>query len=223
MRVFCPNCNAQIDSKDFNAAENICVCHACNELFKLSEILDQDTIYEIENLLRNPPKGAWVKKDIGQEIIGIRPRSKSAIFSILFALAFSSISFTGFFQMIISKSTIGILFMLIFIASSIFLWVQVFYSIFGKIEIVLNKNGQDYIFTGIGRIGKKHILKWPSIKSIYEQTSHNSEDGYSKKIYIAGENLIKISINGINENKSMFLIKVLKYHKNKKDRFQQFV
>jgi hypothetical protein len=222
MRVFCPNCNAQIDSKDFNTAENICVCHACNELFKLSEILDQDAIYETEKLLRNPPKGAWVRKDIGKEIIGISTRSKSAIFIILFALAFSGVSFLGLFQMIISESAIGILFMLIFIAASISLWGQVFYSIFGKIEFVTNKNGQDYIFAGIGRIGKKHVLKWPSIKSIYEQTSHSSEDGSSKKIFIEGENLIKIPINGINENKSMFLIKVLKYYKDKKDRFQQF-
>jgi hypothetical protein len=112
--------------------------------------------------------------------------------------------------------------MLIFIAASIFLWGQVFYSIFGKIELVLNKNGQDYIFVGIGRIGKKHVLKWPSIKSIYEQTSRSSEGGQIRKIYIAGENIIKIPMSGINDDKSMFLIKVLKYYKDKKDRFQQF-
>ena len=189
----------------------------------MSETLDQNAIYEIENLLRNPPKGAWVKKDIGREIIGISTRSKSSIFILIFTLAFSGASFLVLFQIIMIRELIvSLLIMLIFAPAVIFLWVQVFYSIFGKIEFVTNKNGQDYIFVGIGRIGKKHVLKWASIKNIFEQISHNSEGGSSKKIFIEGEKLIKISINGINKNKSTFLIKVLKYHKNIKDMFQQF-
>jgi len=220
MRVFCPKCNAQIDSKDFNAAENICVCHSCNELFKLSEILDQDTIYEIENLLRNPPKGAWVRKDIGKEIIGVCTRSKSAIFLLLFTLAFSSFSFAMFFNILPTRSILLILFMLPFVAASIFLWTQVFYSIFGKVELVIDKNGQDFIFTGIGKIGKKRIIKWQSIKSIYEKTTHTSENS-STNIYIEGGKIIKISRTYINDDKSKFLIDVLKYYKDKKDRFQQ--
>ena len=193
-----------------------------NELFKLSETLDQDAIYEIEKLLRNPPKGAWVKKDTGREIIGVSTRSKSAIFIFLFTLAFSGVSSMGVFQIIMIKSLIGLLFMSIFAAVAIFLWVQVFYSIFGKIELVLNRNGHDYIFVGIGGIGKRHIINWPSIKGIYEQTTRSSEGGSARKIYIEGETLIKIPITGINDNKSMFLINVLKYTKDKKDRFQQF-
>jgi hypothetical protein len=222
MRVFCPKCNAQIDSKDFNVTENICTCHSCNELFKLSEIQDQDTTFETEKLLRNPPKGAWVKKDIGGEKIGISTCSKNAIFLFLFTLSFSGISFLGFFQVIQTKSIIGILFMLVFAAVSIFLWEKVFFSIFGKIEFVTNKNGQDYIFSGIGSIGKKHILKWPSIKSIHEQTSYSSEGGADRKIFIEGEKTIKLPINGINEDKTMFLLRALKYYKDIKDRFQQF-
>jgi len=218
MKVYCPNCNSAIEDTKINVAENICVCSKCNELFKLSELLDQEDINEIKNLLKNPPKGILVSKNNEFTKIKISTHSLGAIFMIFFTLGFSGISFLIFFQALIIKSLIGILFISVFLILSIFLWIQVFFSLFGKIVIVVNINkiNKDYIFLGIGFIGKKHYINWSKIINIYEHIDHNSEGGSSKKLYISEENkLIKIPLTYINDNKKRFLLLLLKYYRNK--------
>jgi ABC-type multidrug transport system fused ATPase/permease subunit len=220
MKVYCPKCNGTIENTNINVTENVCVCSKCNELFKLSELLDQENINETENLLRNPPKGIWISKNNEHTKIKISTHSSNAIFLIFFTLAFSGISFLGFFQTIVTKSIIGSLFMSVFAAASIYLWIQVFFSLFGKIVIVININKtiQDYIFIGVGIIGKKYHINWGKIINIYEHSYNHSEGGTEKKIYISEENkLIKIPVDYINYNKKRFLLMVLEYyrHKNK--------
>jgi hypothetical protein len=126
----------------------------------LSELSDQEDINEIENLLRNPPRGIFVDKNNENTKIKISTHSLGAIFLLFFTLGFSSISFLGFFQNLISISIIGLLSISVFVVVSIYLWVQVFFSLFGKIVIVINRNRniKDYIFIGIGIIGKKYGL-----------------------------------------------------------------
>jgi len=186
------------------------------------EAPDQETIFNTDNLLRNPPKGAWVRKDIGKEIIGVSTRSKVAIFLVFFSIAFSSVSFFGIYYFITLRLFIGVLFLSIFVVVSLILWRHVFFLIFGKIELVMDKNGHDYIFTGIGKVGKKLIINWSSIKSIYEQTIKDSENSSRRKIFIDAEKLLTISLDGINNEKSTFLLQVLKYQKEIKDRFQLY-
>jgi hypothetical protein len=220
MIVNCPKCNNTIENENINVMENICVCSKCNELFKLSELSDQEDINETEKLLRNPPKGIFISKNDENTKIKISTHSLMAIFLIFFTLGFSVISFFAFFQILVSKSIVQLLFISIFVVASIFLWIQVFFSLFGKIMIVINKNRiiKDYIFVGIGIIGKKYYLNWNKIVNIYEYTFNHSEGGREKKIYINVENnLIKIPVDYINENKKLFLLNILKYymHKNK--------
>jgi len=186
------------------------------------EAQEKETIFNTDNLLRNPPKGVWVKKDIGKEIIGVSTRSKIAIFILIFSIAFSGVTFLGIYQFLRLRIIIGLVFMSILVAVSIILWKHVFFLIFGKIELVMDKNGHDYIFTGIGKAGKRLIINWSSIKNIYEQTSKSSEGVPNRKILIDGDKLLEISLDGINDEKSMFLLQVLKYQKEIKDRFQQY-
>jgi hypothetical protein len=218
MKIYCPKCNSTIENTNINVTENVCVCSKCNELFKLSELFDQEDIDEIENLLKNPPKGILVSKNNEHIKIKIPTHSSRAFFLIFFTLAFSSISFLGFFQTIIGKSIIGSLFISVFVIVSIYLWIKVFFSLFGKIMIIINinKNIKDYIFIGIGFIGKKYYINWSKIINIYEHIDHNSEGGSSKKLYISeGNKLIKIPLDDINDNKERFLLLVLKYYRNK--------
>ncbi|MDR2942935.1 MAG: hypothetical protein LBV17_10125 [Treponema sp.] len=218
MKIYCPKCNNIIESANINVAEDIYVCSKCNELFKLSEILDQENINEAENLLRNPPKGIWIGKNNENTKIKISTHSSSAVFLIFFTLVFSSISFLIFLQILTAKSIIGLLFISVFVAVSIYLWIQVFFSLFGKIEIIINinKSIKDYIFTGIGIIGKKHYINWKKIINIYAYSYHYSEGSAIKSIFMSEENkLIKIPISYINDNKRMFLLSVLKYYRRK--------
>jgi hypothetical protein len=121
MEIICQKCNSLIENININISENLCVCQKCNELFKLSELLDQDDIYEAEKLLRNPPKGIKINKNYEYNKIKISTHSSSAIFLILFTLGFSSVSFLGLFQVLIAKSILGLLFLSVFAAASIYL------------------------------------------------------------------------------------------------------
>jgi hypothetical protein len=220
LKIYCPKCNSTIENISINVTENVCVCSKCNELFKLSELLDQENIDEAEKLLRNPPKGILINKNNEHTKIKISTHSLRAIFLIFFTSAFSGISFGGFFQTLSSKSIFGLLLISVFVVASIYLWIQVFFSLFGKIEIVINinKSIKDYISIGVGIIGKKYFVNWKKIINIYEHSYHHQEGGTEKKMYISEENkLIKIPINYINDNKKRFLLMVLKYywHKNK--------
>jgi hypothetical protein len=209
-----------IENANINTAENICVCSKCNELFRLSELLDQVNNNEVENLLEYPPKGILINNNFGDIKISIFTRSPGSIFLILFSLFFSGISFFGFFQTVITKSLFGSIFMLVFVVCSIYLWVRVFFFIFGKIVINKYENNQDYIFIGIGIIGKKHYLNWDIITNFHEHTDIYSEGGSSKKLYISeGNKLIKIPLDYLNDNKKRFLLMILKYFWNKNKNF----
>lgn len=218
MKIYCPKCNSTIENININVQENVCVCSKCNEAFKLSELTDQDNINEAEYLLRNPPKGILISKTNDHIKIKITTRSIGGVFLTVFSLFFSGISFLGFFHFVMTKTIIPSLFMLMFVVFSIILWGKVFFSIFGKVEIIININKiiQDYIFIGTGIIGRKHNINWSKINSIYEHTTHNSEGTSSKEIYISIENkLIKIPLSYFNENKKRFLFRVLEYYKQK--------
>ena len=219
MKIFCPNCNIQFTKTNINVMENICVCTICNEIFNLSEMVDHDKYNEAEKLLKSPPKGINLKNEHNKIFIKISVCSKKAIFLFLFTICFSSVSFLGFYQAVIAKSIIGFSLMLIFIVASIYLWIQVFFSIFGKITLSFDKYEHNNIFVGVGKIGKKNIINWASIRNIYEHTDYYSEGGLSKKIHINIENrIVRIPIDYINDEKIRFLFLVLAYFKYKMEK-----
>ena len=216
MRINCPKCDTQIDSNNINVAENICVCQACNELFKLSEIADQDTIDETERLLDKPPQETWVKKDMSKTSIGVSTHSKNSFILALFAIAFTGVSLFIFSKAIITGNILILLFVSSFLFFSIYLWIKVIFSVYGKIELVMTDN-ENYLFIGVGSVGKKHPINWSKINDIYDQTLVNSRGVNLKNIYINGEKLIKIPTEAIDKSKSDFLISVLRYYKDKKN------
>jgi len=204
----------------------------------LPEIQDQTEIYEAERLLRNPPKGAWVRKNSGQERIGAVIKSKGAAVMFIFSIIFTGTVVFGFMNAVSYGRIILFFFMAPFAAASVLLWYRTFLSLFGKIELVINRKEPDYLFTGIGTIGKKRVVNWQSLSNIYEKETfietdpvrppaspeeYNQKTGYTvKHIYLEGENTVKISANGISEEKRKFLIGALKYYLDLKTRYQQF-
>jgi len=234
MRILCPNCNSLIENENINVSENICVCKSCGQLLKLSEMLDQEKLEETENLLRNPPKDINIKKESGQEIITISAKSRSAVILLVFALITSA--FIGFIASLVLAQGIFIiiLFLAPFIIAIIALWVQAFFLMFGKIELVINQKEPAYLFKGIGKIGKKYFIDLPSVKSISEIVIKNNyaDDTYKGRrpgvrsttsyLQIEGIKLQKIPTDGLKKENIEFLVNVLKYYKERKQRFQQF-
>jgi hypothetical protein len=106
MKICCPKCNGYIENANINVAEDIYVCSICNELFKLSDILEQEDIIKTEKSLKNPPRGIWVHENFDKIKIKISTHSSSAIFLVFFTLGFSSFSFFGFFQTIVTNTAV---------------------------------------------------------------------------------------------------------------------
>jgi hypothetical protein len=189
-------------------------------MFSLSEMIERDKEresnkeHEVNPLLSNPPRGAWVKKGFGKLTIGISAFSKKAFFYIPFCAAFSTISFTLFLGTLISDniSVRLLIFSLPFIIGSCMLIKLTMFETFGKIEIVF---GEDtFIFVGVGNIGKKTHLDWEKVTNIAKSFStHRDNDGDSfvkKEILIEGSNFAKMPIDDKNSAKERFLYLVLK-------------
>ncbi|MDR1178132.1 MAG: zinc-ribbon domain-containing protein [Spirochaetaceae bacterium] len=216
MKIFCPKCNTQITDNRINIQENICTCANCNEVFYISEILDQGDIKKAEEMLFYPPKGIKIKKCIEKMIVQISTFSKNGFVLIPFSILFSGISFFGFFGTIFIKANIIFtIFWLVFVIPSVLIAWKAIYAIFGKIEFVFNENGIIYVFIGVGRIGKKYYINWGSIKKIFELKSHDSDGQLKREIYIEEEKTIKIPLENINELKAKFILLILKYYKYK--------
>jgi hypothetical protein len=106
MKIFCPKCNTQVFDNNINIQENICTCLNCNEIFYISEILDQGDTKNAEELLFYPPKGIKITKYIEKLIIRISTFSKTGFILIPFSILFSCISVFGFFETIVIKTNI---------------------------------------------------------------------------------------------------------------------
>jgi hypothetical protein len=171
----------------------------------LFELLDQEDVNEAENLLRYPPNEILVSNNNENIKIKISAHTSAGILVSFLAL----INLLVFFE----KADWRLSFMLATVVVWSSLWIPVLYLLFKKIIIIINKNNQDYIFIGIGIIGIKYYLNWNKIINIYEYT-YDSDGGWlARNIHIKEKNkLIKISLTCFNENKRLFLLKVLKYY-----------
>ena len=218
MKLNCPNCCQRILENNINISENICSCVNCNEVFYISEMMTQGEDVEMEKMLSNPPKGTWAKREIDRLVIGSSTRSKNFFIILLFALVFSIVSIPQFFMAlyIFLFESLHIVFLLLhlifFIVSCGLIWLTI-YSLFGKIEIIINKN--PYIFYGVGIFGSKKYINFQNIKRIYKSTFNDSEGGIHRKIVIEGEKYIEIPTESISAEKEDFLYNMLQYKKSK--------
>jgi hypothetical protein len=122
----------------------------------------------------------------------------------------------GFLQTVQYESVVETIFMCPFLAATLFIVWKLMYSLFGKIEITFSRNAHVQVFYGIGSIGKKHYIEWDKIKKIYKLQTRDSENQWKREIIIEEKNNISIPLANINEMKSEFLLKILKYYKYKK-------
>ena len=217
MKLFCPNCNTLMSEENMNVNENICVCSTCNEVFRLSEIMDNDTVdkdvpdkntvRKAEDLLSHPPEGAWAKNnDTGQVIVGVSAHSKDAVVFIVFAFLFSGASFFGYSQISKTANIVFSLFMMPFIFVSFFLIKRALYSLFGRVEITFTEDRHAHVFIGMGRSGKRYDINLKAVKKIFRAENPDLEGHLKKEITIEEEKTIKIPLTHISEAKADFLL-----------------
>jgi len=212
----CPKCNSEILRENINIQTDIAQCIKCENIFKISESIgDINDNFNIDDT----PNGTWILKELDTITVGATTRSPIAFILVPFMIIWSGLSIGGIYgsQIIngefnLASSLLGIPFLI----GSIFFWSIALMAIWGKVELVLDKNG-GRIFTGLGKIGLTKSFVWNDITTIKEvQSSYNFPSNTSGKITLEGKRRISFGL-GVTESRRYYLIKVLKrIHSNVK-------
>jgi len=206
----CPKCKSKLQSENINIQSNIGKCDKCGNVFSISDSLNLkvDDGFNINK----PPKGAWLQKDFNEIIIGATTRSPIAFFLVPFMVIWSGGSLGGLYGTQLSKGEFDLmqsLFGIPFLLGSVLFWGFALMSIWGKVEIRMDRQGGN-IFTGIGQLGLSKTFKWKEVSSVKEAPSTVRYPGSnSGKLVLDGLNRISFGI-GLNESRRYYLLSGLK-------------
>lgn len=213
MRIQCPRCRLTVPPDQVNMATDLAFCPQCNEGFKVSEAVDQDSVNA--DILLNPPKGAWFKQEIDKIVVGASTRSPIAFFLVPFMCVWSGGSLGGIYGSQIAKGEFDLihsLFGIPFILGSIIFWTYALMAIWGKVEVSISHNSS--IFVGIGSMGWTRRFDWSEVQVIREDgTQIRYPGGHPGAIVMEGTERLKFG-TGLNEKRRYFVLSVLKYLKS---------
>jgi hypothetical protein len=194
-------------------ATDLAFCPQCNEGFKVSDSIDQDTMNP--EILRSPPKGAWFRKEMDRIVVGATTRSPIAFFLVPFMCVWSGGALGGIYGSQIAKGEFDLgssLFGIPFIIGSIVFWSLALMSICGKVEVSIGK--ASHVFVGVGRVGWTRRFEWAAVQTIREGFSMVSyPGGHQGTIVMEGETRIRFG-TGLNDKRRYFVLNALKYLKS---------
>lgn len=206
----CPKCNCEILKDNINIQTDIAYCPNCNKTFKISE--NVPTEFEDGFDINNPPKGTWIKKEMNSLIIGATTRSLFAFFLVPFMIVWSGGSLGGIYGGQFFKGEFDLflsLFGIPFLLGSILFWSLTLMSIWGKVELTLDKNG-GRVFTGLGILGISKYFKWDEISLIKENKGNTSySESQGGKLTLEGKKKISFAL-GVKENRQYYLYRAMK-------------
>ena len=202
----CPKCYTEISAEKINIQADIAQCIKCNNVFKISESIgDSYDGFDVNDT----PSGTWIKKDYNSIIIGATTRSPIAFFLVPFMLVWSGGSIGGLYGSQIVKGEFDpfmSLFGIPFLIGSIIFWSFTLMAIWGKVELILDKNGGK-VFTGIGSLGISKRFNWNEISSIKEEISNfNYPGSKGSKIILEGKKWVSFGL-GVKDNRRYYLYK----------------
>ncbi len=206
----CPKCSTEIKNENINIATDIGQCQNCNYIFKISENFSSDLEDGFD--INNPPKGTWIRRDLDQVVIGATTRSPIAFFLVPFMIVWSGGSIGGIYGSQILSGEFNpfmSLFGIPFLIGSIIFWSLALMTIFGKVELTLDRLGGK-AFTGVGNIGLTRRFTWDEISVVRENQSKFRYPG-NQGVEIALEGKKRISFGaGVNENRRYYLFQATK-------------
>ena len=211
----CPKCNSEILRENINIQTDIAQCIKCDNIFKISETVGDNDNFDINDT----PKGTWMTKDLDTITLGATTRSPIAFFLVPFMIVWSGFSIGGIYGTQIIKGNFDMtssLFGIPFLIGSLIFWSIALMAVWGKVELVLDKNG-GRIFTGLGKIGLTKSFVWIDITTIKEiQSSYNYPGSTGGKIALEGKKRVSFGL-GVKESRRYYLIKALQQiHSNVK-------
>lgn len=204
MKIQCPKCRRTVPADQVNVSMDLALCAACSEGFKVSESIDLDSVSA--ETLRNPPNGAWFRKEIDRIIVGASTRSPAAFLFVPFMCVWSGGSLSGIYGRQIISGEFNLtssLFGIPFILGSILLAAQALMTICGKVEVSIGRTSS--VFVGIGRLGRTHSFDWSSIQTIREE----QPDGNQGAIVLQGKERLKFGTL-LNQKRRHFVLNALK-------------
>lgn len=160
---------------------------------------------ELEDIIKNPPKGAWAKMNSSKIAIGATTRSlRGALFFVPFTFICIVLLYRQFYEpQIINREFNMNLTGVLFSIMAIFLIFGSLMKVFGKNELVLGKDS--YTFYGFGCIGIKKKFKKENVTAIYEYHK-DDEDVRYKYIHIGGDDIsIKFGLELTKERREYIL------------------
>lgn len=203
----CPNCHTEISSSNINIQSDIAHCSACNNVFKISEHIENEPFdgFEIEA----PPNGAWYRKEINQIVIGATTRSPIAFFLVPFMLVWSGGSIGGIYGSQFLNGEFDLfmsLFGIPFLIGSVIFWSLALMAIAGKVELTIHRAG-GRVFTGIGSLGITKKFTWDEISIAREgQSNMNSSRRNTTNIVLEGKRRISFG-TGLKSSRRYYILK----------------
>lgn len=207
--MICPKCQTTLRIEDINIKTDVGLCSKCQHLFKISEHIEP--IFNDNFDMNNPPKGAWINNGFNELTIGASTRSPIAFFLVPFMIVWSGGSLGGIYgtQIVSGKFSLFMsLFGIPFVIGSIIFWSLALMSIWGKVEIKIDKLG-GVIFTGLGKFGIKKTFSWDDVSTVRESVSNLKYPGSNGgDILIEGKKRISFG-KGLNQSKRYYLYRSL--------------
>ncbi|MFA5553460.1 MAG: hypothetical protein WCZ89_00625 [Phycisphaerae bacterium] len=214
MKIQCPKCRQAVPAEQVNMGNDLAFCPRCNAGFKISQSFDLDSFNE--DVLHNPPNGAWFREEIGQIVVGASTRSAIAFFLVPFMCVWSGGALGGIYgsQIISGKFNLGMsLFGIPFVIGSIIFWALALMAVCGKIEVRIGSI-ESTVFTGVGSLGWTKRFDWHSVQSIKEELFHvQNSNNNGAAIILEGQERIRFG-SGLNEQRRYFVLNALKYLKS---------
>jgi hypothetical protein len=213
MKITCPNCWSDITGDSINVEKDIAVCHGCNEVFKVSDNLN-DRPPENFNI-NNSPKGVSFRHVGNGFLIEASTRSPVAFFLVPFMLVWSGGSLGGIYGSQIANGSFDLLeslFGIPFLFGSIIFWIATLMAIWGKVTVTV-KNDSGMVFAGVGSIGWRRKFNWSEITAIREATieTKNSNSRVAG-ILLEGKSRLRFASN-LDQKKRSYFMQALRYLK----------
>lgn len=206
----CPKCNIEIQKQNINIQADVAQCQNCDAIFKISENLDERNADGFD--LNNPPKGAWIRHEMNQIVIGATTRSPIAFFLVPFMLVWSGSSIGGIYGTQLAKSEFDpfmSLFGVPFLIGSVIFWGLALMAIGGKVELTLDKQG-GRAFTGLGNVGLSKRFTWHEVSAVKEEQSNfNYRGSQGGSILLEGKRRISFGM-GVKDSRRYYIYRALK-------------
>jgi hypothetical protein len=210
MKLVCPACHRPLPAEQINVQTDIALCGACGELSRVSEIADTDLSLDPDDTA--PPRGAWHRPGIDQQIYGATTRHAVAFFLLPFTLVWGGGSLGGIFGTALKEGGLHpmlFLFGLPFLVGTIALTGLTALAIAGKVELRL-RGSTGEVFTGVGPFGWRRRFNLAEIERVGEEpgkSSHPGGQGWC--IVLSGRERLRFG-HGLREDRRHFLLRALR-------------